>query len=917
MFAWPILLFEGTIIYRISVFCVFYTSIVMEENKQIWQSRIDNLTEKNSLPFIARNCFDDLKQTIKKMSIAEDNKTNLQQEVERFENCKWISELLDKTKTHRKEIKKLVQNSSDETSLCDKYIKILQKFSLFLRCQSYLSNFQQTFSPYQSIFNIHDHFRDKHDETKFGITHINMQSLSKNFNHFVANLFLFERMPDVICITETHFDDEQNEEEYEIPNYRLYVSNRTKSDPFGGGVAIYVNDSFNVVKKDGLVEFKAQLFESLFLEIKTCAFTFICGVAYQTKKESETNQKKIFSENLKNCFNQLIKENKERLIVVCGDFNLDLLKDAPNYFKEYMAEFGFIPCITKPTRYEHRNKKNSEGISRTLIDHIWINQIDRVASSAILVDSFGSDHLAVSCLLQADQSFFPQNCNWNSQNLKLFIDALDAMPWEKAQDDLKVFEKNLAEAVKKIEVEKFALISWKKCLFPKEIEFLHNENLLMLEVQTKFLSEPSQNTQTEIKDFVKKMGSKAMLFFSHFKNRSECVNLICQNFCGISLNENKIAILNEIVAFLDTFNSSSSKSYCAKTERENRMLHDKIKHFSKDPHLPPLEPYKSLELMLCLTGKKVRHQMFRFFARVCASSLKTSSAHVDLNKEVKLSDKTGAEYTLRLSVMFRWWQLNFNFHLQKYLSNPNLFSSSQFGYRKGRLFSQDEREDEEQKKLCVYVAQDKISSALKKKQQILAITFDFSKLFTDIMSNSNELNLKNIKTFALGGFVDYQFFSNYLKSFPESSNQTALKKFFLMNVITDMYEKVPGLIGFKHKHVLLVDENTDSEICEKTQKLLKVLEEWLKIILPAELHQYFKDLRCDSMFFRSKVGKSSNQKIEFVGHQISISNSNQDLPFLGDLLHQNQSCDENTLDFIASFCNKMYSSYNWLSKYST
>ena len=50
--------------------------------------------------------------------------------------------------------------------------------------------------------------------------HINIQSLSDYFNHFVANLFVFERMPDVISITETHFDDEQNEEEYQNFNYR-------------------------------------------------------------------------------------------------------------------------------------------------------------------------------------------------------------------------------------------------------------------------------------------------------------------------------------------------------------------------------------------------------------------------------------------------------------------------------------------------------------------------------------------------------------------------------------------------------------------------------------------------------------------------------------------------------------------------
>ena len=157
-------------------------------------------------------------------------------------------------------------------------------------------------------------------------------------------------MPDVICITETHFDDEQNVEECEIPNYCMDVSSRTKRNPSGGGVAIYVNDRFNVVKKDGLAEFKAQIFELFFLEIKTSAFSFICFVVYRMRKENETDQKKLFREILKNCFNKLIKKSKDWLMVVCGDFNLDLSKDAPKDFIEGMAGLGFIPCITKPTR---------------------------------------------------------------------------------------------------------------------------------------------------------------------------------------------------------------------------------------------------------------------------------------------------------------------------------------------------------------------------------------------------------------------------------------------------------------------------------------------------------------------------------------------------------------------------------------
>ena len=70
-----------------------------------------------------------------------------------------------------------------------------------------------------------------------------------------------------------------------------------------------------------------------------------------------------------------------------------------------------------------------------------------------------------------------------------------------------------------------------------------------------------------------------MLLAYRFKNRLECINVVCQNISDYSISENKIAVLEEIIAVRDTINTSSSKSYCKKTERENRMLYDKIKNF--------------------------------------------------------------------------------------------------------------------------------------------------------------------------------------------------------------------------------------------------------------------------------------------------------------------------------------------------
>ena len=113
------------------------------------------------------------------MNIVEDDRTNLQQKVERLKKYESISILLDERKKHRKEINQLVSKFSTEILPYTLYLKTLQTFSNFLHRQIFLSDFKLTSSPYQLIFNLHDHFRDKHDKTKFIIIHINLKSLSK------------------------------------------------------------------------------------------------------------------------------------------------------------------------------------------------------------------------------------------------------------------------------------------------------------------------------------------------------------------------------------------------------------------------------------------------------------------------------------------------------------------------------------------------------------------------------------------------------------------------------------------------------------------------------------------------------------------------------------------------------------------
>ena len=65
-------------------------------------------------------------------------------------------------------------------------------------------------SRYTPIFKLHEVFKDKDDSKKLSIMHINMQSLQNKHQILKENLSEFERLPDIICISETHFKDKQD-----------------------------------------------------------------------------------------------------------------------------------------------------------------------------------------------------------------------------------------------------------------------------------------------------------------------------------------------------------------------------------------------------------------------------------------------------------------------------------------------------------------------------------------------------------------------------------------------------------------------------------------------------------------------------------------------------------------------------------
>ena len=186
---------------------------------------------------------------------------------------------------------------------------------------------------------------------------------------------------------------------FNIEGYELFSVPRV--DKKGGGVAIYVNNNINCscVKNHCLTV--DGIFECITVELSTVTSKQIniCCV-YRTPGSYIPMFIQTFDEFL-------TKLKVKKHLFVCGDFNIDLIKQGSHGhtsdFLDMMYSFGLIPLIKKPSRITE--------FSATCIDNIFTNDITADTLSGIVTNDI-SDHLPVFTV-----------CNYNVQrsNLKTSI----------------------------------------------------------------------------------------------------------------------------------------------------------------------------------------------------------------------------------------------------------------------------------------------------------------------------------------------------------------------------------------------------------------------------------------------------------------------------------------------------------------
>ena len=223
------------------------------------------------------------------------------------------------------------------------------------------------------------------DKNSLSILHVNIRSMSKNFEKLKLMLNECNYNFSIICLTETWCSDEsfRNDSTLHLPQYNsVHLERKNKR---GGGICIFINEKLLFKRREDF-SISEEANETLSIEIINKNTTnIIINTCYRAPNSKITPLKK----HITHIFNKLLKANKKIFFV--GDFNINSLDYSTNskvkQFINHMFSKGMLSVINKPTRV----LKNS----MTCIDHIYTNSFINQELFSGIIKTDISDHFPV------------------------------------------------------------------------------------------------------------------------------------------------------------------------------------------------------------------------------------------------------------------------------------------------------------------------------------------------------------------------------------------------------------------------------------------------------------------------------------------------------------------------------------------
>ena len=214
------------------------------------------------------------------------------------------------------------------------------------------------------------------------LLHFNTRSLNKKLDSIINTLQCLNSQIDIIGISETKLNNNSNLNNIQIDGYKFVY---THANLAFGGTGIYVAENIKFKKREDL-EFKVD---------DSCETTFVELITDDNKKNIIVGAIYRHPHNNFGCFFDKFSETVEKIsnryhLVLVGDINIDTssgdISSNAKTYKDILLSYGLHNLVTQPTRIENS--------SETAIDHILTNlPLNKVKTGILRHDI--SDHLPV------------------------------------------------------------------------------------------------------------------------------------------------------------------------------------------------------------------------------------------------------------------------------------------------------------------------------------------------------------------------------------------------------------------------------------------------------------------------------------------------------------------------------------------
>jgi exonuclease III len=221
----------------------------------------------------------------------------------------------------------------------------------------------------------------------------------------------------IICLSETWLNKEKLRL-FNIPGFQIasYFCRETCREAVGGGVCILTKENVEIKLRMDIEQLALEnIFEVCAIEIRQNNMLIINVYWPNTK-----NNKDIILTNLENLLRLINQKDKNKYILIGGDFNVNFLCNKYNSFKNKMRNtmlnYNFHQTVVEPTRITLS--------SSTCIDLLFLNF--KLTNAIINTFDFGfSDHkgivFSMPTCLQASKQFYVtkrifKNNNMNPNN---------------------------------------------------------------------------------------------------------------------------------------------------------------------------------------------------------------------------------------------------------------------------------------------------------------------------------------------------------------------------------------------------------------------------------------------------------------------------------------------------------------------